>query len=537
VLADLRTLGVYGSGLTRFLRRQLTVAECHDLVRRELARRDSNFLQLAEHGIYGNPRSPYRRLLEHTGIELGDLRRLVRERGLEQSLDVLYDAGVHITHDELRGKRPVRRGSLEFEFAFEDTGNPLEQGVLAAQSGGSRGPGRVALVNFSSLEQQSAYYGVFLSAFGLLGRPAAVWYPPPPILSGLNTAVSHAKVGQPAERWFAQTPFSAQGEPRKAAILTAVAWAASRTARAPVPFPRHLPPERAHEVAGWAAAKREAGTPALVAATPSAAARVCRAAADAGLDVSGTFFRMGGEPFTSAKERLLTSVGALGACHYFTGEAGGLVGVACADPSAPGDVHVCADRIAIRGREVTLPSGASVSALCFTTIHPAMRTIALNLVTDDFGVLEERDCSCEFGRLGLRHHVHSIRSFEKLTGEGVSFLGEPLIALVEDVLPNRFGGDSTDYQFVERELDGVTRLQIRISPRLGVVPEADVVETTLAHLAAGDGGAGMMAQLWRTAGTVTVVREEPEATAASKVLPLHVAEPARSAQPPASSAQ
>ena len=66
------------------------------------------------------------------------------------------------------------------------------------------------------------------------------------------------------------------------------------------------------------------------------------------------------------------------------------------------------------------------------------------------------------------HPLHSIRSFEKLTGEGVSFLGETLLELVETVLPARFGGAITDYQFAEHETErGVTRLELRVHLRVG----------------------------------------------------------------------
>ena len=232
---------------------------------------------------------------------------------------------------------------------------------------------------------------------------------------------------------------------------------------------------------------------------------------------------MGGEPFTTSKEALLASVGATGACFLYNGEVGGLSGVPCADPAAVGDVHLCSHRLALSTRDVELRDGTTVPALCLTTIHHTARATTINLVTDDFAVVEERECGCELGTLGLSTHLHSIRSFEKLTGEGVSFLGESLITLVERVLPARYGGALTDYQFVERERDGITRLALRASSRVGPLDASAVVETVLGHLDATDGRAQAMASLWRAAGTIEVVREEPELTRNGKVLPLALA--------------
>jgi hypothetical protein len=535
VFSDLRTLNRFGRGLRRLLDRPMPTAECHEHIRTELGKREENFIHLVQHGIYGSPVSPYRKLLDHAGVEYGDVVRLVREHGTEGALDVLHDEGVHVTHEEFRGHTPIKRGSLELDYYFGDAANPLVEGVYAAESGGSRGPGRITLVNFDSLHQQVAHYRAFLSAFGLVDRPAAVWYPPPPTLSGLNTAISQAMAGRPAEHWFIQTPlWRRQLDSLKPAGLTVVAWRAGRASGRHIPFPRHVPPGRVAEVATWLAEKRAVGAPGLLAANPSASARVCAAADELGLDISGSFFRMAGEPFTPAKARMLEAAGAAGACHYFLGEAGGLAGLACADPIALGDVHVCTDRLAILQRPRGLPGGEIVGALYLTTVIPSARTLVINLETDDFGVLEERPCGCELGTLGLGLHLHTIRSFEKLTGEGATFVGEPLISLVEEVLPGRFGGSPVDYQLVEHEASGVTRVQVRISPSVGDIAEREVVDVALAYLAASSGGGQVMARLWTAGETLEVVRIEPEETRTGKVLPLALA---KSVQPSEASVQ
>ena len=81
----------------------------------------------------------------------------------------------------------------------------------------------------------------------------------------------------------------------------------------------------------------------------------------------------------------------------------------------------------------------------------------INVESDDYGVLVKRDCGCPFGSLGFDQHLHGIRSYDKLTSEGMTFLGGELITLVEEILPARFGGHPTDYQFVEEEEGGLKR--------------------------------------------------------------------------------
>ena len=53
-----------------------------------------------------------------------------------------------------------------------------------------------------------------------------------------------------------------------------------------------------------------------------------------------------------------------------------------------------------------------------------------------------------------------IRSYEKLTGEGVTFMGSELLTLLEKILPGKFGGSVSDYQLVEEEAGGATRVSL-----------------------------------------------------------------------------
>jgi hypothetical protein len=101
------------------------------------------------------------------------------------------------------------------------------------------------------------------------------------------------------------------------------------------------------------------------------------------------------------------------------------------------------------------------------------------------------------------------------------FLGPRLHTLLEAVLPGRFGGAPTDYQLVEEEDErGHSRITLAVSPRVGPLDERRLATDALAFLGGGGGAESMMARIWGTAGTLRVVRTEPEVSATGKVLPL-----------------
>ena len=107
MFGDLKLLGRYAVNLRRHVSHPFSTAECEELLRRGMSTREQSFLRLLETVIFAKPENPYRALLEHAGVEIGDVAALVQAHGLEGALDVLYDAGVYVTHDEYRGRVPV----------------------------------------------------------------------------------------------------------------------------------------------------------------------------------------------------------------------------------------------------------------------------------------------------------------------------------------------------------------------------------------------------------------------------------------------
>jgi hypothetical protein len=137
----------------------------------------------------------------------------------------------------------------------------------------------------------------------------------------------------------------------------------------------------------------------------------------------------------------------------------------------------------------------------------------------DYAKMTVRRCGCPLEALGWTEHLEDIRSFEKLNLEGRYFLGTQLDTLVEETLPARFGGDSTDYQLVEHEdREGHTHLSILVHPRLGAIDEQAVMDCLEEALTAPTSWA--TAQVYRAIGTLQLRREAPMLTLRGKVMSL-----------------
>jgi hypothetical protein len=259
--------------------------------------------------------------------------------------------------------------------------------------------------------------------------------------------------------------------------------------------------------------------------------RVAQAAREAGVDLTGARFGGAGEPPTPTKVREIHASGARYLPSYNVSELG-RVGVPCLAPSEINDLHFAADHLAAIQRRRTVPgSSLEVDAFLFTTLLPSAPKLAINVESDDYGVLEERACGCPWEAEGLALHVRSIRSFRKLTGEGMTLVGGEILRLLEEVLPARFGGSSTDYQLSEVEDErGRTRLHLLVSPRVPLADESAVIATLLDGLADGSPAAVLARATWAAAGTFRIERREPVWTGRGKLMPLHLA--SRSAAPP-----
>jgi hypothetical protein len=520
VLAELRPSARYLRGLRTYLRQPLRPEDAPQLVKRQLARREENFVRILERGVFENRDSVYGMLLRHAGIERGDLVRLVEDEGLESALGRLHREGVYVTLEEFKARRPITRPGLEIPVTEGDFDNPLLARHYEARSGASRSAGRRIVVDLDLLAHESAYHWMFLSAHGLSERPLAVWHTVPPGAAGLKCVLYEAKLGRSAERWFTQVPSDFGPGSSKYRLFTACTIAASRFWRRPVPAPEYAPADDPLPVVRWLGEKRAGGAPAVVSTTPSSAVRACVAAADAGIEISGTVFLVGGEPHTPAKDRLIANSGSRAVPVYAMAELG-LLGIGCPASRAIDEVHIFSDKLAVLQLATPVAGGPAVAALLFTSLLPSCPKLMLNVDSGDYGVLETRACDCAFGAVGLSRRLSGVRSYEKLTSEGINYLGSDLITLLEETLPARFGGGPTDYQLVEEEIDGLPKVSIAVSPGVGGLDEEELVRTVLRALGSEDGGR-QMARAWSEGQTLRVVRRQPYPGRSGKIQALHM---------------
>ncbi len=506
--------------LRRYSGHTLTLPEAEAQIRAQLRERETSFLRVLRQGIFDHGPSPYRKLMAYCGIKYQDVAEWVHKRGVEGALSVLYDAGVYLTLDQFKGRAPIERPGLRLTTESADFDSPILTSYFSAETGGSRGSPRRIRVDLEALGYEAAYNLIAARRLNQETEPYVIWRPIPPAAAGLKDVLRRTRAGLPVNRWFSQT------DPRfmrdKQSAFTGLVVRTARLWGANVAIPQHAPLEGADIVARWMAEQTTAGRPAHASMSGSSAVRVCQVADTLGLDISGSLFRLGGEPHTAAKEQILVGVGARGVNHYSMSEVGRL-GLTCGQPQALDQVHLVTDKLALIQRPPPgWRSDDAVGAFYLTTLLPTLPKIMLNVETGDHGVVEERHCGCPWAELGLTTSIHTIRSYEKLTSEGMHFTGADLIRLVEVVLPQRFGGTPTDYQLVEEEIDGIARVSLIVSPRIGDIDEAAVIETAIQTLAARDVGTGMMAEIWQQARTLRVERREPYATSSAKIQPLHM---------------
>ena len=260
----------------------------------------------------------------------------------------------------------------------------------------------------------------------------------------------------------------------------------------------------------------------------SAAIRVCIAAAEVHLNLRGAKFLVTGEPLTEHKKREIEAVGAKAIPVYGISEAG-VIAAGCERPRGASDhCHLYKDTMAIITREQTIPNfDVTLEPYLFTSLLYESPKLLLNVGMGDFGDLSSERCDCAFGKMGFDTVLGNIRSYEKLTGEGVTFVDTDFVEIIERELPQAFGGRSTDYQVIETEdARGLPRLELRISPRIGAVDERAVTDRFMALLRHGERSPESWAQsgveMWKQSEMVQVKRSDPLSTASGKIFPFYL---------------
>ncbi len=510
--------------LPPYLRHPLDLAECRSTVRRRLEQREADFLDLVRRSIFANPASPYRSLLQLAGCEYRDLERLVQHDGLEETLRLLFREGVYLSVDEFKGRRPVVRGNTTIDADPDQLRNPLSVPHLWAVTSGSRGTATRIKLDLACIRDHAVNMYLTLDARGGSGWRNAIWG-----ARGIAPILWYSGFGEPAARWFIQGDSKALGlQSRFLWSIWMITWT-SRLAGVPIPFPDFVPFDAPLPILRWMEKTLSAGAVPHLLTSPSSAVQICRVAEEAGMDLAGVRFTITGEPVTDARLAAIRRLRGDAVPDYGSVDSGGSMTYGCLAPNASDDVHFFSDLNAlIQAEGPPFPE----HALFVSSLRPTTPFILLNVSMGDRAIITDRRCGCPLEALGWQTHLHTIRSYEKLTAGGVTFEDTEIILLLEEALPRSFGGGPTDYQLVEEETDeGEPRLRLLVHPSIGPVDPAAVSKAFLDAIGSGSEVKRDMAVQWRQAGFLQVERKAPYPTASGKILHLVAASTAKSGDP------
>ncbi|MEO8487758.1 MAG: hypothetical protein ABI585_15640 [Betaproteobacteria bacterium] len=505
------------AALPRFLRTPLAIGAMRVIVRERFAHREARMLATVDRALR-LPGSPYARLFAHAGCAAGDVASAVRRDGVEGALATLYRAGIYLAGNEFKGRAMVVRGSLAFRVDPATLVSPgaVVHGLSASSgSGGARTP---VPIDLAFVRDHAVNTHIALDAHG--GRDWTHAHHGVPGGTSVTNPLEFAKGARPPARWF--TPVDIGDR----ALSPRYRWGAralrfgSLMAGVPLPGPTLATFDDSAPVVRWLVDELRARRTPHLWGYASTAVRICQAAAAAGADIAGARFTMGGEPTTAARRAVVEAAGAVALPRMGATETD-ILAYACARPEAPDDMHFLDDRHALlQPGDADARPGVPRDAMLLTSLLDSAPIVLLNTCLGDRATPVRRRCGCGLERDGWGLHVHDVRSYEKLTAGGITLLDVDVVRVLEETMPARFGGRSTDWQLVER-MDGDRarpEVALVVDPSVGPLDEHAVVDGFLAAIGGGSGGERLRGMQWSDARVLSVVREVPRRTETGKTL-------------------
>jgi len=508
----------FAVGLGAFLRRRMSPADAQAIVRSRLQAREANLVATLRQAVFGHAGSPYQSLLRWAGCEPGDVERMLVADGVEATLEALFDAGVRVSFEEWKGRRPIVRGGHTIAVAAHEFDNPLVRSGLSSGSSGTSGPRAKTYHDLGHILETIPFRLLSAEAHGMRGAPMALWFAPPPSIAGVNSTLAGVVMGYPPERWW--TPVAPDIAPPAAfhRFASGTFFALARLHGARLAAPEPLPLETPDAIVHWAREALDRAGRCEIRAFASTGMRIARAARRLGIDLQGARLLCGGEAASPAKQRLIESCGARMISYYGSAECGP-IGISCPSAADVRDLHLSGDRLAVIERPVPLPGWPSmVRGLFVTGLLPGAPKVMLNVETDDCGTLDRRRCGCSLESWGLGVHLHDVRSYRRHTTAEVTLVPERGRRAVEELLPAAFGGSALDYQLQEERTEASTRWTLRVDPVVPPADDARLAAFVIGALADGDGGAAD--GCWRHHGSLRILRQRPLITAGGKQLPI-----------------
>jgi phenylacetate-coenzyme A ligase PaaK-like adenylate-forming protein len=518
-LATAKTYLNFALGLRAYLDDNITLEDAKYIVAHQVAHREENFLITLKANIFDSPSNPYLALFKWANITYNDVERMISNQGLESTLEELYEAGIYAEFEEIKGRNPIIREGLEIHASASDFDTHTMKPVMVTQSSGSTGTPTHTKFDFEHLKQKATLQMLSYHMFDCYKVPTAVWKGLFPLTSGFGNILQLNRIDHVMERWF--TPLIGRQSNLSVHfnLLNAVMITMLKLQGAKVPNPEYVPLDDPLPIVKWAvdAVQREGAC--VVRCNVSKAVRISNAAQKHGYDLTSVIIVGGSEPLTKAKNDSIEKSGAKFVSNYGMTETGN-VGMKCGNPIYHDDIHHTSNSTAFIQRPIEI-FDQTVNAFCFTTLLTTTPKTLINARLDDFGIVETRDCGCLLHQLGLTTHLRQVRSYRKLTGEGMTLVGSDMVRILEEDLPARFGGSLTDYQLVEEEADGgLTKLMLYVDPAVPIENEEELQTAFLDAMRDNMPSARLAQAEYRYGDVVQIRRETPIRTSRQKHFPI-----------------
>jgi hypothetical protein len=522
------------TGLNSYLKNRMTPEEAFSVARQQIEKRMENrterFIHIVTKGVLENKKSPSKKLLNNAKIGIEDIKKWVENNGIEHTLKILFEEGIYFTVDEFKGKQEVVRNGMRFWCCESDFDNPYIKEAYEVRSGASRSAGTRVRIDFDFLTRKSLYDAYLLGMFDLLNSPIANWFPLFPGAPGINSSLRFSKIGNPPRKWFSQVKSSHIKVGWEKELGAKIIFKFARFYGVPIANPEFVDLNNAHIIAKWAETMCREYSKCVIYTFAASAVRVCLAAKENNINIKGTHFLVTGEPLTEKKKMEIENTGARAIPVYGISEAG-VVAAGCNSNECGHEsdhCHVYKDSTAMIMHEYfDQKRDLAVNSFLFTNIMFESPKLLLNVGMGDYGTVAEKKTDCEFGKVGFSTHVSNIRSYEKLTGEGVTFVDTDFLNIIEKILPEKFGGSSTDYQLVEIEQNGgLNKLKLLVNPKIPLIDENALKKTFINQLK----NSKISPESWTQSGTamweqidmVMVERREPVQTKSGKIIPFFI---------------
>lgn len=522
------------TGLKRYLKDRMEPSEALQLatttLQKRVENRAENFLNLLNKGVFGYDKSPYLKLMAKPKITYDDIAIWVRQDGIESTLQKLLNEGVYFTVDEFKGKSEVNRNGVKFRCKETMFDNPFLSSAYEVRSGATRSAGTRIRIDFEYLKQRSLYDAFLLNVHDSLQSPIANWFPLFPGAPGINSSLRFLRIGNPPRKWFSQVDKAQIKVNWEKTWGTAFIFWMARLQGIFMANPEYVNLNNALKVAQWANRMLQYFPNCVIYTFATSAVRVCMAAAENNLNIKGVRFLVTGESLSMHKKREIELAGARAVPVYGISEAG-VIAAGCNkvhDNEMSDHCHIYKDTTAIISHKYMVPHyDTVVDSFLFSTLLYESPKLLINVGMGDYGKLSSGKSDCFFGKIGFDTYIGNIKSYEKLTGEGVTFVDTDFMHIIEKELPAKFGGSSTDYQLVQEEDEkGLNRLRLLINPELGEINEENVVNEFLKFLKNSESSPESWAQsgsvMWNQARMVRVRRDYPMPTRSGKILPFHL---------------